>query len=190
MIVTVPIVENEKALTMKLYPQDEDAFISLTTLCNLKLITKNLQQQLNIKTEYLKEINYEEYLLVKSNNDIKPLDSIFISETIHIRNNSDTQEMYQHSPFKKRKFTNCKNFLENGNISLFNSQDSTINDISNFNGIAVEELGSEIELLESSPFFLPSPIDILQTSRYTTFQQILESGHDNENDGSIILSDN
>ncbi|OBA27919.1 hypothetical protein HANVADRAFT_61686 [Hanseniaspora valbyensis NRRL Y-1626] len=190
MIVTVPIAEDERALTMKLYPQDEDAFISLTKLCNLKLITKNLQQQLDIKTEYLKEINYEEYLLVKSNNDIKPLDSIFSSETIHIRNTSDTKEMVQHIPLKRRKITNCKNLLENGNLSVFNSQDSTINEISNFNGIAVEDLGAEIELLESSPFFLPSPIDILHTSCYNTFQQILESGHDNEDDGSIILSDN
>lgn len=98
--------------------------------------------------------------------------------------------MDQDIPLKKRKITNCPSLLENSNISFFNSQESTINYISNFNGIAVEELGSEIELLESSPFFLPSPIDILQTSRYTTFQQLLESDHDNEDDGSIILSDN
>lgn len=164
--------EDEKALIMSLYLEGYDGFISLTKLCNLKLISSQLKKKLELNTDNIKEINCEVYDYIKSTLAIKT-PALLLDEQHTLRNIHSPESKYK--PILKKRRLNEFN-------QPFYSQDATV--YSECTGLAEkDDFDSEVELIESSGF-IDSPADILQSSRMATFQDLVE-----DSDGSILYSE-
>lgn len=174
MCATFVSTEDERALIMNLYSASNDGFISLTKMCDVKLISKPLKKKLELNTDNIKEINGKSYDYIKSILAMQSADSIEEEEN-NLGNFHSSKTNHKPIPKKRKLNENIK--------QLFCSQDSTLNSGYNSLDFEPENFNSEVELIETSGSMDPQT-DIIQSSRMSTFQDLEE----NECEWSILLS--